>query len=76
MKQKRLKYTVLLFVGLLYFIIGSAYQYSDLLITTSCGLELWTALFSGKFFEFYNVTYTDIVNSGYIITDGIPGYDF
>lgn len=70
------KYIIPVCLGLLYFVIGSGYQYSDLLITTSCGIELWTALFSGNFFDFYNITYTDIVNSGYMIVNGVPGYDF
>lgn len=77
MKQvTKTKYIIPICVGLLYFIIGSAYQYSDLLITTSCGIELWTAIFSGNFFDFYNVTYTDVVNAGWVIVDGVPGYDF
>lgn len=74
--KKQYKYIALICMGFIYFVIGSAYQYSDLLITTSCGIELWTVLFSGDFFEFYNVTYTDIANAGYVIMDLTPGYDF
>lgn len=75
-KQKKRTYIVVGFIALIYFILGSAYQYSDLLITSSHGIEVWTALFSGNLFDYYNITYTDISNSGYEILGGIPGYDF
>lgn len=76
MKKKKSVCIITGIIMLLYFILGSAFQYSDLLITTSHGIEVWTALFNGEFFNYYNVTATDIVNSGYEIVGVIPGYDF
>lgn len=52
-----------------------AFMYSDILITTSFGINFWDTLFSGNIFRFYEVCHTDVDNAAYQIY-GAPDYDF
>lgn len=52
-----------------------AFMYSDILITTSFGINFWDTLFGGELFKFYEVSRTDINNAAYQISNS-PDYDF
>lgn len=61
-------------IGIIYLLIFYAYMYSDILITTSHGINFWDILFQGKIRDFYNLCISDIDNSAYQIYNE-AGYD-
>jgi len=52
-----------------------AFMYSDILITTSFGINFWDVLFGGDIFRFYEVCHSDVETAGYHIFN-MPDYDF
>lgn len=52
-----------------------AFMYSDILITTSFGVNFWDVLFSGDIFRFYEVCHSDVDTAAYHIFN-TPDYDF
>lgn len=52
-----------------------AFMYSDILITTSFGINFWDVLFSGDIFHFYEICHSDVETAGYHIFN-TPDYDF
>lgn len=52
-----------------------AFMYSDILITTSFGINFWDVLFSGDIFRFYEVCHSDVETAAYRIFN-TPDYDF
>lgn len=71
-KKRCIIWGVVVVVTLLFFY---AFMYSDLLITTSFGINLWDVLFSGDIFHFYEVCQSDVETAGYHIFNA-PDYDF
>lgn len=63
---------IFIILGLFFFY---SYFYSDILITTSHGINLWDILFSGNIGNYYALCQSDINNSAYQIYLN-PGYDF
>jgi hypothetical protein len=59
-------------VALLFFY---AFMYSDILITTSFGINIWDALFDGNIFKFYDTVQSDVNNAAYQIYNS-PDYYF
>lgn len=58
-----------------YLLLFYAFMYSDILITTSHGINLWDILFDGKLLDFYKICTSDVNNAAYEIYN-IAGYDF
>ncbi len=52
-----------------------AFMYSDILITTSFGINFWDVLFSGDIFRFYEACHSDVDTAAYHIFN-TPDYDF
>ncbi len=52
-----------------------AFMYSDILITTSFGVNFWDVFFSGDIFRFYEVCHSDVDTAAYLIFN-TPDYDF
>lgn len=52
-----------------------AFMYSDILITTSFGVNFWDVLFDGDIFRFYEVCHSDVDTAAYHIFN-TPDYDF
>ena len=72
-KKTNLAYLVTLAVFLIFFY---GYFYSDILITTSHGINFWDVIFSGGLFDFHALCCSDVDNAAYTITTIYAGYDF
>lgn len=72
MKKQRIIFGTAGVVTLLFFY---AFMYSDILITTSFGVNFWDVLFEGNLFRFYEVCHCDVENAAYGIFN-LPDYDF
>lgn len=71
-KKQRILLAAAALVTLLFFY---AFMYSDILITTSFGVNFWDVLFGGDIFRFYEVCHCDVENAAYHIFNA-PDYDF
>lgn len=72
-QQTNLVYLLILTVFLIFFY---GYFYSDILITTSHGINFWDVIFSGGLFDFHARCCSDVENAAYTITTIYAGYDF
>lgn len=72
-KKVKLAYLLILAVFLIFFY---GYFYSDILITTSHGINFWDVIFSGRIFDFHALCCSDVENAAYTITTIYAGYDF
>ena len=72
-KKTRLVYVLITVVYLVFFY---GYFYSDILITTSHGINFWDVIFSGGLFDFHALCCSDVENAAYTITTIYAGYDF
>lgn len=70
-KQRILSGAVAVFTLLFFY----AFMYSDVLITTSFGVNFWDVLFDGDIFRFYEVCHSDVDTAAYHIYN-TPDYDF
>ena len=62
-------------MGAVYLLLFYAAMYSDILITTSHGINFWDVLFKGDILNFYTSCVSDVNNAGYQIYN-TPAYDF
>lgn len=65
-----------LLIAVVYLIFFYGYFYSDILITTSHGINFWDVIFSGRIFDFHALCCSDVTNDAYTITTIYAGYDF
>lgn len=65
-----------LLIAAVYLIFFYGYFYSDILITTSHGINFWDVIFSGGLFDFHALCRSDVENAAYTITTIYAGYDF
>lgn len=72
-KRTKRIFGVILTVFLIFFY---GYYYSDILITTSHGINFWDVLFGGGIFDFHARCCSDVENAAYTITTIYAGYDF
>lgn len=72
-KKVNVAYILISAVFLLFFY---GYFYSDILITTSHGINFWDVIFSGRIFDFHALCCSDVENAAYTITTIYAGYDF
>lgn len=72
-KKTKLAY---LFISVAFLIFFYGYFYSDILITTSHGINFWDVIFSGKILDFHALCCSDVENAAYSITTIYAGYDF
>lgn len=72
-KKTNLAYLISLAIFLIFFY---GYFYSDILITTSHGINFWDVIFSGGLFDFHALCCSDVENAAYTITTIYAGYDF
>ncbi|MDE7479199.1 MAG: hypothetical protein K2M91_14905, partial [Lachnospiraceae bacterium] len=70
-KKQRIILGIAAVVALLFFY---SFMYSDILITTSFGINFWDVLFSGNIFRFYEVCHSDVETAAYHIFN-LPDYD-
>ena len=75
MKRIKTKKVYWILLGAIYLLLFYAFMYSDILITTSHGINLWDILFDGNVFDYYKFCTSDVSNAAYEIYN-IPGYDF
>lgn len=73
--DKKTKWAYLL-VTTVFLIFFYGYFYSDILITTSHGINFWDVIFSGNIFDFHALCCSDVENAAYTITTIYAGYDF
>ncbi len=62
-------------ISVIYLLLFYAFMYSDILITTSHGINFWDILFDGNISDFYQLCRTDVNNAGYEIYNSAD-YDF
>lgn len=74
-KWNRKQCIIIGFVSVITLLLFYAFMYSDILITTSFGVNFWDVLFQGNIFKFYEVSCTDVNNAAYQIYNS-PDYDF
>lgn len=67
---------IYLFISVVFLIFFYGYFYSDILITTSHGINFWDVIFSGKILDFHALCCSDVENAAYTITTIYAGYDF
>lgn len=72
-KKVNVAYLLILVVFLIFFY---GYFYSDILITTSHGINFWDVIFSGRILDFHALCCSDVENAAYTITTIYAGYDF
>jgi len=72
-KRMNIIYLVTCVVFLIFFY---GYFYSDILITTSHGINFWDIIFSGRILDFHALCCSDVDNAAYTITTIYAGYDF
>lgn len=73
--MSKTKKTWLIIIGGIYLVLFYAFMYSDILITTSHGINFWDALFQGDIFQYYAVCKSDVSNAAYEISN-VAAYDF
>lgn len=73
--DKKTKF-VYLITSAVFLIFFYGYFYSDILITTSHGINFWDVIFSGGLFDFHALCCSDVENAAYTITTIYAGYDF
>lgn len=74
-KDMKINLAYLLTAGV-FLIFFYGYFYSDILITTSHGINFWDVIFSGGLFDFHARCCSDVENAAYTITTIYAGYDF
>lgn len=74
-KLNKKQYFIFGIIGIVSLLFFYAFMYSDILITTSFGINFWDILFKGEIFRFYEVCHSDINNAAYQIYNS-PDYDF
>ncbi len=73
--EKKTTFAYLL-IAAVFLIFFYGYFYSDILITTSHGINFWDVIFSGKVLDFHALCCSDVENAAYSITTIYAGYDF
>lgn len=67
---------IYLLISAVFLIFFYGYFYSDILITTSHGINFWDVIFGGGLFDFHARCCSDVKNAAYTITTIYAGYDF